>query len=273
MTLSDVQTHLPALINYSTILLGRTLESDLHALQISYLRCIGTAILFHHPRSRPLKPGLAWLTRMWPGHPMQDRGPGGYDPEEGALHPAATKLTKFPAKSPGSGRITILARIARSHSRVKWARTVIVDPGVWHGMSAIAPAMTVACANLCERCGGVDELLGVLDSHEFVFGRPMGLADTLRLVNQIITRTTPKAGTDSLAVAENAENQNRTGTVQMTKARDPIAAARRKRQHRVRNRDKPECAPDTIHAALPPRTAQLLFSGHSDPRSMSTLAA
>jgi RNA exonuclease 1 len=28
----------------------------------------------------------------------------------------------------------------------------------------------------------------------------------------------------------------------------------------------------TLHAALPPRTAFLLFSGHSDPRSMSTLA-
>lgn len=29
----------------------------------------------------------------------------------------------------------------------------------------------------------------------------------------------------------------------------------------------------TLHASLPPRTAFLLFSGHSDPRSMSTLAA
>ena len=29
----------------------------------------------------------------------------------------------------------------------------------------------------------------------------------------------------------------------------------------------------TLHAALPPHTALLLFSGHSDPRSMSTLAA
>ena len=29
----------------------------------------------------------------------------------------------------------------------------------------------------------------------------------------------------------------------------------------------------TLHAALPPHTALLLFSGHSDPCSMSTLAA
>ncbi|KAH9015398.1 hypothetical protein EDB85DRAFT_2295634 [Lactarius pseudohatsudake] len=154
MTLSDVQTRLHAFINSSTILLDHSLESDLHGLQLLHLRCIGTAILFHHPRGRPLKPGLAWLTRMWLGYPMQDRGPGGYDPEEGALRPAATKLTDFPAKSPGLGRIMIPARIARSHSQVKWARTVIVDPGVWHGTSAIAPATTVACANMCGRCGG-----------------------------------------------------------------------------------------------------------------------
>ncbi|KAH9177999.1 hypothetical protein EDB89DRAFT_1296406 [Lactarius sanguifluus] len=58
MTLSDVQTHLHVLTNSSTILLGQLLESDLYALQLSYLRCIGTAILFYHPRGRPLKPGL-----------------------------------------------------------------------------------------------------------------------------------------------------------------------------------------------------------------------
>ncbi|KAI9429395.1 hypothetical protein H4582DRAFT_271832 [Lactarius indigo] len=64
MTLLDVQT--PALINSSTILLGRSLASDLHALQLAHPRCIGTAILFHYARSRPLKPGLVWLTCKWP---------------------------------------------------------------------------------------------------------------------------------------------------------------------------------------------------------------
>ncbi|KAI9432765.1 hypothetical protein H4582DRAFT_1820716, partial [Lactarius indigo] len=64
MTLPDVQT--PALINSSTILLGRSLASDLHALQLAHPRCIGTAILFHYWRGRPLKPGLVWLTCKWP---------------------------------------------------------------------------------------------------------------------------------------------------------------------------------------------------------------
>jgi len=83
-TLGDVQTYLGTIIAPSTILLGHSLESDLYALQLSHPRCIDTAILFHHPRGRPLKPGLAWLTRKWLGRTIQDRGPGGHDPEEDA---------------------------------------------------------------------------------------------------------------------------------------------------------------------------------------------
>lgn len=83
-TLGDVQAYLRTIITPSTILIGHSLESDLHALQLSHPRCIDTAILFHHPRGRPLKPGLAWLTRKWLGRTIQDRGPGGHDPEEDA---------------------------------------------------------------------------------------------------------------------------------------------------------------------------------------------
>jgi len=57
--------------------------------------------------------------------------------------------------------------------------TTIVDHGylsAWHGTSATAPSTTVACANDAEV---LDGLLGALDAHEFVFGRLMGLADTL----------------------------------------------------------------------------------------------
>ena len=83
-TLVDVQAHLGTIITSSTILLGHSLESDLRALQLSHPHCIDTALIFHHPRGRPLKPGLAWLTRKWLGRTIQDRGPGGHDPEEDA---------------------------------------------------------------------------------------------------------------------------------------------------------------------------------------------
>ena len=64
----------------------------------------------------------------------------------------------------------------------KPTRTAIVDhsnPGARHCTSAIAPATTVACTNDAEV---VDGLPRAQDSHEFVFGRLMGLADALGYV-------------------------------------------------------------------------------------------
>ncbi|KAH9037467.1 hypothetical protein EDB85DRAFT_1936257 [Lactarius pseudohatsudake] len=180
MTLSDVQTHLHALVNSSIILLGRLPESDLHGLQLSYLRCIGIAILFYHPRGRPLKPGL---TRELLGRNIQDHGCGGHNPEEDSCASACIDLLKVEIENrPRFGGFwadyePIIARIAQS--RVKWARTVIFylgSLGAWDGTSATAPAMTVACANNAEV---LNRLLGAPSCHELVFGRLMGLADAL----------------------------------------------------------------------------------------------
>ncbi|KAI9429384.1 hypothetical protein H4582DRAFT_2150020 [Lactarius indigo] len=70
MTFLDVQT--PALINSSTILPGRSLASDLHALQLAHPRCIGNAILFRYRRGQPLKPGLIWPTCKWSRPSLSD---------------------------------------------------------------------------------------------------------------------------------------------------------------------------------------------------------
>ena len=66
--LAGVKAHLRTLITPSTILLGHSLESNVRALQLFHPRRID-------PRGRPLKPGLAWLTREWLGRTIQDRGP------------------------------------------------------------------------------------------------------------------------------------------------------------------------------------------------------
>ncbi|KAF8259317.1 ribonuclease H-like domain-containing protein [Lactarius quietus] len=261
-TLADVQAHLCTLIKPSAILLGHSLESDLRALKLSHPHCIDTALIYHHPRGRPLKPGLAWLTRKWLGRIIQDRGPGGHNPEEDAR--ACIDLLKAKIKNgPGYGEFRadyepILARIARSQSRKRGSngaptRTAIVDhgnPGAWHGTSATAPATTVACANDAEV---LDGLVGALDSHEFIFGRLMGLADALGWI-------TPKPD-----LVVDAEKQNPTGAAE-TKTENAdnalFTAVTNLNAHLT-----------TLHAALPSRTALLLFSGHSDPRSMSALAA
>jgi RNA exonuclease 1 len=101
-SLADVQAHLRTIITPSTILLGHSLESDLRALKLSHPWCIDTALIFHHPDGRPLKPGLAWLTRKWLGRIIQNRGPSGHDPEEDAR--ACVDLLKAKIKNrPGYG--------------------------------------------------------------------------------------------------------------------------------------------------------------------------
>ena len=61
-TLVDVQIYAD-----STILLGLSLESDLHSSKLSYSHSIDTALIFHHPRSQPPNLGLVWPSRKWFG--------------------------------------------------------------------------------------------------------------------------------------------------------------------------------------------------------------
>ncbi|KAI9461294.1 hypothetical protein BJY52DRAFT_1222435 [Lactarius psammicola] len=169
----------------------------------------------------------------------------GHDPEEDAR--ACIDLLKAKIKNgPGTG----------SYGRI-------------HGTSATVPATTVACANDVEV---LDRLLGETPtSPEFVFGLLMPLADALGWI-------TSKAGADRLAGPEYAEYQSLTGVTEMTteNAETPpspppsppdgngntlFAAVTNLNAH-----------PTVLRAALPPRTVLLVFSEHSDPRSMSALA-
>ncbi|KAI9449037.1 hypothetical protein BJY52DRAFT_291196 [Lactarius psammicola] len=80
-TTLNMHTRFRTLIKPLAILLAHSLEPDLHALQLAHQRCIDTALLFHHPCSRPLKLGLAWVTRKYLGHIAENRGPGRHRPE------------------------------------------------------------------------------------------------------------------------------------------------------------------------------------------------
>lgn len=85
-TFDEVQSHVLSLLSVSPtpVLLGHSLEFDLKALKICHPRIIDTALIYHHPKGRPFKPGLAWLTKKWCGREIQNKGEGGHDPEEDA---------------------------------------------------------------------------------------------------------------------------------------------------------------------------------------------
>ncbi|PPQ92983.1 hypothetical protein CVT25_000184 [Psilocybe cyanescens] len=270
-TLAQVQAHVLRLLSPPTanpfsstpkatepppptpILLGHSLESDLKALKICHSRCIDTALMYHHPRGRPLKPGLAWLTKKWCGREIQTRGEGGHDPEEDAR--ACLDLMKKKLENgPGYGEFkvdyeSIFERMGRSNGRNGRApggvKSAVVDhgnPSVMHGAKANT---AIGCKNDDEILEG---LLNVIPSHHFVFGRFMALATTLGWV-------TPKASADVAVVPATAVDP------------PPSAAELAPVLTQLNKQLK------TLHANLPPRTAIVIFTGHSDPRRMSILNA
>ncbi|KAF8530788.1 hypothetical protein JB92DRAFT_3081178 [Gautieria morchelliformis] len=233
-TLPMVQEKLLALLTSRTILLGHSLEQDLRALKLAHPRCIDTAVMYHHPRGRPLKPGLAWLTKRWCGREIQTRGESGHDPEEDA-RACLELLKKKMAGGPGFGEFktdqeSILERLSRSTSRATTGvASAVVDygnPSTWHGAKA---TVAVACKSDTDILNG---MLETLPQCHFIFGRFMELSEALEW-------STPKLGTATASVP------------------DALAALNTRLQ--------------SLHAALPPRTALLLFGGHSDPRSMASL--
>lgn len=187
----DVHDALRELITPNTILLGHSLESDLRALHLAHGRCIDTSVIYHHPRGRPLKPGLAWLTKKWANREIQTGGEGGHDPEEDAR--ACIDLLKLKVKNgPGFGEFavdmeSILERMARRSAGNGGVnigggigggiiRTGVVDygtPSSWMGAKATS---TVACNCDDDVAKGIAELI---TTHQFVFGRMMGLSGAL----------------------------------------------------------------------------------------------
>ena len=129
-----------------------------------------------------------------------------------------------------------------------------------HGAKATT---TVACKTDQEILDGV---LQAVPSHSFVFGRFLDLADALgckwprilflamRLMRcAFMTGLTPKSSDRTAAVP--VESQ-------------PVGPDELKGVYATLNTHL-----RTLYAALPPRTALLLFSSHSDPRRMSVLNA
>ncbi|KAN0141690.1 hypothetical protein V8E53_000152 [Lactarius tabidus] len=243
-TLADIQTHLRTLILPSTILVGRSLESESNAVKF-HLRCIDTALIFHHPCGRPLKPGLARLTRKWLGRIIQDCGPSRHHPKK--------DLQKFQAdfelKSAFALAQSWVERL--THGR---RSSTMETPGAWNGTSATAPA-TIACTNGAEV---LDGMIGALVSLELIFRRlMMGLAVAFE-------RSQPSQHSEGRKPNLVGEAQTKTESSEHRPDNNSNAlftAVTNLNDHLT-----------TFHAALPPRTMLLLFSEHGDPRSTSTLA-
>ncbi|KAJ3558462.1 hypothetical protein NM688_g908 [Phlebia brevispora] len=245
-TFEEVQTHVLSLLsaNPTPILLGHSLESDLKALKICHSRVIDTAVIYHHPRGKPLKPGLAWLTKKWCGREIQNRGEGGHDPEEDA-RACIDLLRKKVENGPGFGEFkidfeSIFERMSRARNGT--VTSAVVDhgqPAIWHGSKA---STTVACKSDDEVLQG---LLDIIHSHTFAFGRFTEVADRL---GWITSKSSPESVADSMLPSLSTAEADIT----------EVLSSLDTRLHK-------------LYEAVPARTALVIFTGHSDPRRMAEL--
>ena len=166
--------------------------------------------------------------------------------------------------------------------------TVIVDhgnPGAWHSTSASAPATTVPCTTDMEVLDGI---LGALDTHEFVFAQLMGLANAMCTFHSwplilALGQSGPIDSSSPTGLApeapENTKNSSNDAIAENTDPADPDTSWSPPSQSLLEKNVLFEAVTSldaqltTLHAALPPCTVFLLFLGHSDPCTMSALAA
>ena len=140
----------------------------------------------------------------------------------------------------------------------------------------------------------LDGIRGALDTHKFVFGRLMGLADALGCMcmflswppvlalNQLwptdsfsSTGIAPKADADGPESAEIASNgavaeKANPADIDTSQSPPPQSPSKSVLFDAVTYLD---AQLTMLRAALPPRASFLLFSGHSAPRAMSALTA
>jgi RNA exonuclease 1 len=82
-TLPDIQRRLIKLLTPHTILIGHSLNSDLHATKLTHPFIVDTSIIYPHPRGPPLKSSLKWLSQKYLGREIQ-KGQTGHDSIEDA---------------------------------------------------------------------------------------------------------------------------------------------------------------------------------------------
>ncbi|GAA6034983.1 hypothetical protein JCM8097_002129 [Rhodosporidiobolus ruineniae] len=275
-TLEDVQQDLTQLMDYNTVLIGHSLECDLRVLKLIHTHVIDTSVIYQHPRGPPFKASLKWLAQKWLKKEIQVQLPegegvvNGHDSEEDAR--AAVELVRLKMeKGPGFGEFvtdqeTIFERIGRGQDAKTSAVVDHGTPGQWHGAKATT---AIACSNDDEVLQG---MLDAVPNHDLTIARFMDLSHTLGWSQAASAAPNAKAATAAVAAGDATPPVNgapappaptATPAAPSPPSPESISAAFSSLNARL----------TALHAALPPLTALVVFTGHGDPQEMSRLAA
>ncbi|KAJ6789549.1 hypothetical protein PWT90_09907 [Aphanocladium album] len=282
-TLADVQARLLDLLTPQTILVGHSLESDTKAMQLAHPFIVDTSLLFPHPRGPPLKSSLKWLAEKYLGRSIQKGGASGHNSIEDArtcLDLVKQKCEKGrgwgTSDAQGENLFRRLARagtaykaqggdaalggveVGKTSGAVDWG-----DPGKGYGAGA---TVRFGCASDDEvveavlRCvnGDADgrEVRGGGVDFTWARFRELEAAQGWWNTNRIEKKASGGSdggGGGGGGPPPDEEKQDA----------DDVEGCVRRLTERIQR----------IHAALPPCTALILYSGSGDPRRMAALQA
>lgn len=262
-TLRDIQKKLLEILHPRTILIGHSLESDTKAIQIAHPFIVDTSINFPHPRGPPLKSSLKWLAQKYLSREIQKGGPDGHNSIEDAktcldLIKQKCEKGKLWGTSDSQGE-NLFRRLGRAGPDGKTSAAVDWgDPrkgpggGATHalGCKSDEDVTTNVIRALLGDPDGAEIKGGGVD---FVWARMRELEALQGWWNKNRVDTSSTDGGPPAAELEAASlSAGETAPLEMALTRLTERLAR-------------------IHAALPPCTAFILYSGSGDPREMARL--
>ncbi|KAK0628517.1 hypothetical protein B0T17DRAFT_573444 [Bombardia bombarda] len=278
-TLKDIQNKLLDLLTPCSILLGHSLDSDLKAMQLAHPFIIDTSIIFPHPRGPPLKSSLKYLASKYLNREVQKGGgtPAGHDSIEDAktcLDLVKKKCEKGKAWGAGeSSGESLFKRLARSGTAYRATAgpeatgglptgktSAAVDWGDLARTTCNAATFTISCKT------DADVEAGILRA---IRGDPDGLEIPGGGVDFVWARMR------ELEALQGWWNRNK--LVSDDAAGPPLVDADKDEEGDYGGLEQCLTALvqrlQRVHAALPPCTALMVFSGTGDPREMSRLQA
>lgn len=254
-TLKDIQTKLLTLLTPKTILLGHSLESDLAALKLTHPLCIDTSLIYPHPRGPPLRSSLKFLSQKYLSREIQKGGLTGHDSVEDAL--AVLDLVKLKCeKGPRWGTSEaqaepIFRRLARSKDRHTGLplTTAIVDYGAPERGFGKEATYHIACSSDADiLAGAIRAATGDPDGKYIPgSGADFTWARLRELESARGWRVDPSSVSVSPSPPEESPSSSSTLLPTLTSTINTITA---------------------LHAALPPCTLFIVYSGTGDPREL-----
>ncbi|KAH8910477.1 hypothetical protein BR93DRAFT_858851, partial [Coniochaeta sp. PMI_546] len=281
-TLKDIQARLLDILHPRTILVGHSLDSDLKAMRLTHPFIVDTSVLFPHARGPPLKNSLKFLAQKYLNREVQKGGHAGHDSIEDArtcLDLVKRKCEKGKAwaaagEAQGENLFRRLTRAGTSYynqagpgakgGAATGKTSAAVDWGDLERNQCGAATYRIACASDAEvEAGVLRAVRGDPDGREipgggvqFVWARMRELEELQGWWNRNKMTDDNQAG--GPPGADNGGGDGEEGAKGgKLKAKLTEVAQRLAR----------------IHAALPPCTAFIVFSGTGDPREMSRLQA